>query len=257
MTLSITINSRCSGKYRFRGRRSTFASTLCELGDGKMQKTLALCVNWASGLCANHLGCDACTAAVSERSRNGLGTGSETGPLARPRAGFARFELRGRRSTFARSSIEFVAGAALSQGQVSISWQAQHFRKHSLRAGGWQDAENVGAVRELGFRTVRKPPRLRRLYGGGLGTVSERSRNGLGTGSETGPLARPREGFARLGLRGRRSAFARSSIDFVAGAAISQGQVSISWQAQHFRKVLRPLSPSWGMARCRKRWRCA
>ena len=158
-----------------------------------MQKTLALCVNWASGLCANHLGCDACTAAVSERSRNGfgtvsersrngLGTGSETGPLARPREGFARFELRGRRSTFARSSIDFVAGAALSQGQVSISWQAQHFRKHSLRAGGWQDAENVGAVRELGFRTVRKPPRLRRLYGGGLGTVSERSRNGFGDG---------------------------------------------------------------------------
>ena len=175
------------------------ASTLCELGDGKMQKTLALCVNWASGLCANHLGCDACTEAVLERSWNGLGTVSETGPLARPREGFARFELRGRRSTFARSSIDFVAGAALSQGQVSISWQAQHFRKvkyrfrgrrstfarccvHSLRAGGWQDAENVGAVRELGFRTVRKPPRLRRLYGGGLGTVSERSRNGLGDG---------------------------------------------------------------------------
>ena len=318
-----------------------------------MQKTLALCVNWASGQCANHLGCDACTEAVSERSRNDLGTGSErvrrrahwhgrakvsqglncvagaalsqgqvsiswqaqhcvhslraggwqdaenvgavrelgfwtvrkpprlrrlyggglgtvsersrnglrtgseTGPLARPREGFARFELRGRRSTFARSSIDFVAGAALSQGQVSISWQAQHFRKHSLRAGGWQDAENVGAVRELGFRTMRKPPRLRRLYGGGLGTVSERSRNGFGTGSETGPLARPREGFARFELRGRRSTFARSSIDFVAGAALSQGQVSISWQAQHFRKALRPLSASWGMARCRKRWRCA
>ena len=64
-------------KYRFRGRRSTFASALCELGDGKMQKTLALCVNWASGLCANHLGCDACTEAVSERSWNGLGMGSE------------------------------------------------------------------------------------------------------------------------------------------------------------------------------------
>ena len=31
--------------------------------------------------------------------------------------------------------------------------------------------------------------------------------------------------------------FARSSIDFVAGAAFSQGQVPISWQAQHFRKV--------------------
>ena len=67
-------------------------------------------------------------------------------------------------------------------------------------------------------------------------------------------MARPREGFARFELRGRRSTFARSSIDFVAGAALSQGQVSISRQAQHFRKVLRPLSASWGMARCRKRW---
>ena len=207
-----------------------------------MQKTLALCVNWASGQCANHLGCDACTEAVSERSRR-------------------RAHWHGRAKV--SQGLNCVAGAALSQGQVWISWQAQHFRKvkyrfrgrrstfarccvHSLRAGGWQDAENVGAVRELGFRTARKPPRLRRLYGGGLGTVSE-----------TGPLARPREGFARFELRGRRSTFARSSIDFVAGAALSQGQVSVSWQAQHFRKVLRPLSASWGMARCRKSWRCA
>ena len=97
-----------------------------------MQKTLALCVNWASGQCANHLGCDACTEAVSERSRNGCGDG----PIGRPREGFARFELRGRRSTFARSSIDFVAGAALSQGQVSISWQAQHFRKVKCRFRG-------------------------------------------------------------------------------------------------------------------------
>ena len=105
-----------------------------------MQKTLALCVNWASGLCANHLGCDACTEAVSERSRNGLGTVSERSrrraQLARPREGFARFELRGRRSTFARSSIDFVAGAALSQGQVSISWQVQHFRKVKYKIRG-------------------------------------------------------------------------------------------------------------------------
>ena len=144
-----------------------------------MPKTLALCVNWASGLCANHLSCNACTAAVSERSRNGLGTGSETGPLARPREGFARFELRGRRSTLARSSIDFVAGAALSQGQGSTFARCC---VHSLRAGGWQDAENVGAVRDLGFRTVRKPPRLRRLYGGGFGTVSERVRDGFGNG---------------------------------------------------------------------------
>ena len=80
-----------------------------------MQKTLALCVNWASGQCANHLGCDACTEAGAERVRNGLGDGT-IGTAARE--GFARFELRGRRSTFARSSVDFVTGAALSQGQV-------------------------------------------------------------------------------------------------------------------------------------------
>ena len=94
--------------------------------------------------------------------------------------------------------------------------------KKLIYLGGWQDAENVGAVRELGFRTVRKPPRLQRLYGGGLGTVSERSRNGFGD--------RP------IGTAARRT-FARSNTEFVAGAALSQGQVQNSWHAQHFRKV--------------------
>ena len=56
--------------------------------------------------------------------------------MARPREGFARFELRGSRSTFARSSIDFVAGAALSQGQVQNSWQAHHFRKVKYRICG-------------------------------------------------------------------------------------------------------------------------
>ena len=112
-------------RFELSGRRSAFArssidfvagaalsqaaaSTLCELGDGKMQKTLALCVNWASGLCANHLGCDACTEAVSERSRNGLGTGSER---VRRRA-----HWHGRAKV--SQGLNCVAGAALSQGQV-------------------------------------------------------------------------------------------------------------------------------------------
>ena len=185
-----------------------------------MQKTLALCVNWASGLCANHLGCDACTEAVSERSRNGLGTVSETGPLARPREGFARFELRGRRRTFARSSIDFVAGAALSQGQVSISWQAQHFRKvkykirgrrstfarccvHSLRAGGWQDALCVNWVPDCAQTTSAATP-VRRRSRNGLGTVSERSRR-------------------RAHWHGR--AKVSQGLNCVAGTALSQGQV--------------------------------
>ena len=129
---------------------------------------------------------------VSERSRNGLGTVSErsrnglgTVPLA-PRQGFARFELCGRRSTFARSSIDFVAGAAF-----------RGFRK-MLRplSASWGSA-----VRELGFRTVRKPPRLRRLCGG------------------------------RAHWHGR--AKVSQGLNCVAGAALSQGQVQILWQAQH------------------------
>ena len=41
---------------------------------------------------------------------------------------FSRFDLRGRRNTFASSGADFVAGAALPQGQVHISWQVRHFR---------------------------------------------------------------------------------------------------------------------------------
>ena len=36
--------------------------------------------------------------------------------------------IRGRRRTFARSSTDFMAGAAFSQVEVQISWQAQHFQ---------------------------------------------------------------------------------------------------------------------------------
>ena len=43
--------------------------------------------------------------------------------------------------------------------------------------------------------------------------------------------------FSRLELRGRRSVFPSSNTGFVAGASLSQGQVQISWQARHFRKV--------------------
>ena len=70
------------------------------------------------------------------RSWSGLGSRSAPGPLARQRRGFAGFELHGRRSILARSGADFVAGAAFSQGQVKISWQAQHFRKVKYRFCG-------------------------------------------------------------------------------------------------------------------------
>ena len=66
-----------------------------------------------------------------------------------------------------------MAGAGLSQGQVQISWQSQHFRKVKYRF----EAQH--------FRKVKHR------------------------------------------FRGRRSTFARSSADFVAGAALSQGRVQI------------------------------
>ena len=95
-----------------------------------------------------------------------------------------------------------MAGAALSQGQVYISWQAPHFRKVKYRFRG---RRNSFARSSIDF-----------VAGAALSQALS----------------------ASWGMvRGRRSTFARSSIDFVAGAALSQGQVYISWQAQHFRKV--------------------
>ena len=102
-------------------------------------------------------------------------------------------------------------------------------------------------MRELASPEIRKLACPRRL----VGAVSERSRSGLGACSAPGPLARQLRGFAGLELRGRHSIVARSGADSqglncVAGAALSIGQVQISWQAPHFRKVT-----------CRMRGRCS
>ena len=133
-----------------------------------------------------------------------------------------------------------------------------------------------GPVRESAFSKMRKSQKAwpcaqigvsgdakASLYVASGWTVSERARSGL-----PGPLARQRSGFARIelrgrrsilpgsgadyvagaalsqgqvfprnDLRGRRSTFEWSGTDFVAGASLSKGQVQISWQAQHFHKV--------------------
>ena len=71
-----------------------------------------------------------------------------------------------------------------------------------------------------------------------LGTASD----GCGRVRTPGPLALRRFRKARVAwqgrciFRGRGSIFARSSADFVAGAAFLRCQVQISWQRQHFRK---------------------
>ena len=168
-----------------------------------MQKTLALCVNWASGQCANHLGCDACTEAVSERSRNGLGTGSSERVPRR-----AHWHGRAKVSQV----LNCVAGAALSQGQVSISWQAQHFRKvkcqiHGRRSTFARSSTKFVAGASLSQGQVQNSWQVQNFR------------------------------KVKCKIRGTRSTFARSSTDFVAGAAVSQGQAQIWWQAQHSCKV--------------------
>ena len=104
----------------------------------------------------------------------------------------SQVQICGRRSTFARSSTDCVAGAALSQSQVYISRQAQHFCKVKHRCRGTRST-----------------------------------------------FARPSTDFVAAGkdFVAGTSAFAKSGAVFVTGAALSQGQVQISWQAQHFRKV--------------------
>ena len=133
-----------------------------------------------------------------------------------------------------------MARAALSQGQVQILWQAQHFSKVKRRFGGRRSifARSTFAagarksqllstkvVREVNFRS----------WGLKIETFKYES-------SAQSPLSQPgllstkvvrKVHFRSWGSKN----FARSSIDFVAGAALSQGQVPNSWQAQHFRKV--------------------
>ena len=54
----------------------------------------------------------------------------------------------------------------------------------------------------------------------------------------------------RYRFRTRRGTLARSSTDFVAGAILSEGQVQLSQQAQHFSKVRYRFAASAAFARC-------
>ena len=106
--------------------------------------------------------------------------------------------FRGRRSTFARSSTDFMAGAALSQGQAQISWKAQHFHKVMyifLAGAALSQGQAKISWHVQHFRKVKHR------------------------------------------FRGRHSTFTRSCTYFVAGAALSQGRVQNSWQAENFRNV--------------------
>ena len=112
-----------------------------------------------------------------------------------------KYRFRGRRSTFARSSIDFVAGAALSQGQVPNSWQAQHFRKVKYKIRG----------RRITFA------RSSTEFVAGAALSQGQVQNSWHA-----------QHFRKVKYRfcGRRSTLARSSTHLVAGAAFLQGQLS-------------------------------
>ena len=148
-------------------------------------------------------------------------------------------DLRGRRSAsarsgadfvclLARSGTDFVAGAALSQGQVQISWQTQYFRKVRYRCrgrrstlarwacgGGIEFTKKSDPLRVLVGLRECQPPLSRRL------SCLARVRHGFGAGA------------ARVRRPGQCDGSAKVSqgSDCVAGAALSQGQVQILWQA--------------------------
>ena len=100
--------------------------------------------------------------------------------------------------------IHFVAGKALSRGQVQISWHVRHFRK-------------VGAM----LSQVRYRFRGRRSAFARCGTdfaAGAALSQGPGTDFVAGAI------------------LSEGQTDFAAGVALLQGAVQISRQAQHFRK---------------------
>ena len=89
--------------------------------------------------------------------------------------------------------LNCMAGAALSQGEVQISGQAQHFRKVKFSLG--LNCVAGAALSKGQVQILRQAQHFRKI---------------------------------RYRFRGRHSTFARSSTEFVAGAALSKGQVPIS-----------------------------
>ena len=168
-------------------------------GSQESAKNVAPCVSPESWklACSRRL-----VEARSERVRAVSDHARSAGPVARQRGGFAWIELRGRRSTFERSGADFVAGAALSQGQVFPRLELRGRRRTFERSG-----TNIVAGAALSKGQVRilwQAQHFRKV---------------------------------KCRIRGRRSTFDRSGTNIVAGAALSKGQVQISWLAQHFRKV--------------------
>ena len=112
--------------------------------------------------------------------------------------------------------LHFVAGASLLQGQVHISWQAQHFRKVRYR---FRIRRSTFARYGIDFASGAA---LR-----GRHSTFERSGAHFAAGAAlskgTVHISRQAQHFRKVKYRfhGRRSTFPRSGTEFVAGAALS------------------------------------
>ena len=110
-----------------------------------------------------------------------------------------------------------MAGAALLQGQVQISWQVQHVRKVKCRFRGRgrtfaRSSADVVAGAALSQGQVQISWQGAALSQGEV-QISWQGQNVR---------------KVKCRFRGRGSTFARSSADVVAGATFSEGQVQIS-----------------------------
>ena len=135
-------------------------------------------------------------------ARNGLGTGSDPGPLTR---------------TCAFPALRQIAfHTSLCWACVQMSWHAQHFGSLRCRFCRRRRAfADSGAVCMTGA------------------AFWPHSQGQVQTSWQTKHFCKIKRTF-----RGWRSTFARSGTDCATGAGVSQGQVlQISWQAQDFRKV--------------------
>ena len=111
--------------YRFRGRCSTFARSGTD---------------FVAGVALSRFGTDFCTVCTDFVERSAQS--------ALQAQHFQKVRFRGKRSTFARSGTQLVAGTAESQGRVQISPQAQQVQI------SWQAPAVIVSVKTLSLRRL-------------------------------------------------------------------------------------------------------
>ena len=111
-----------------------------------------------------------------------------------------------------------MAGAALSQGQVQISWHAQHFRKVKFSQG--LNCVTGTALSKGEVQISWQAQHIHKVkFSQGLNCVAGAA---LSKGQVQVSWQAQHFREVQYRFRGSGSTFARSSTDFVAGAALSQ-----------------------------------